>query len=99
MEAVLDIDGLIVYLMVGLVLTACVVVPLCMLVMVKHKSMIELDHHGKFHGKAAAKSFVCPHCLRRSYAPSHIERRWCARCEKRFPERAKSQRHQVRTAD
>lgn len=80
-------DNLLVYVVIGLALGTCVFSPLLMLVLMKHKDRVELDHYGKYRGAGPAKSFVCPDCLTRSYAPSHIARRWCGKCEKSFPER------------
>ena len=62
-----------------------VVGPLIMLSLMRHKDRAELDHYGKYRGSGPAKSFVCPECLTRSYAPSHVARRWCAKCDKTFP--------------
>lgn len=53
----------------------------------QHADRVALDHYGKFRGSTPAKSFVCPDCLRRTYAPSHIARRWCERCKKGFSEK------------
>jgi len=82
-----DLDNILIYLVVGLALGACLLTPLMLLVLMKHKDRVELDHYGKYRGGGPAKSFVCPDCLTRSYAPSHIARRWCAKCDKSFPER------------
>ena len=82
-----DLDDILIYLVVGLALGACLLTPLMLLVLMKHKDRVELDHYGKYRGGGPAKSFVCPDCLTRSYAPSHIARRWCAKCDKSFPER------------
>jgi hypothetical protein len=82
-----SLDNLLVYVVIGLALGICVFSPLLMLVLMKHKDRVELDHYGKYRGAGPAKSFVCPDCLTRSYAPSHIARRWCGKCEKSFPER------------
>ncbi|HWI84973.1 MAG TPA: hypothetical protein VNT42_01440 [Sphingomonas sp.] len=78
-----------VYAVVALAAVVIVVLPFVMLTYIKRKSQIELDHYGKYRGSAAAKSFVCPECLKRSYAPSHIARRWCSSCAKSFPEKAR----------
>jgi len=86
-----ELDNILIYLVVGVALVACLVTPLLMLVLMKHKDRVELDHYGKYRGAGPAKSFVCPDCLTRSYAPSHIARRWCARCEKSFPARKKTE--------
>jgi len=80
------LDNILIYLVIGLALGACVLTPLAMLVFMKHQDRVELDHYGKYRGRGPAKSFVCPDCLTRSYAPSHVARRWCAKCEKSFPE-------------
>lgn len=85
------LDNILIYLIIGLALGACLLTPLLMLVLMKHQDRAELDHYGKYRGGGPAKSFVCPDCLTRSYAPSHIARRWCAKCEKSFPERKKSE--------
>ena len=63
--------------------------PLVILTAMRHKARVELDHYGKFRGAAAARSFVCPDCLTRSYAPTHIRDRWCVKCEKTAPERVR----------
>ena len=86
----LVLDNLLIFLVVGLALAACLVTPFIMLVMMRHKDRVELDQYGKYRGSGPAKSFVCPECLTRTYAPSHIARRWCARCEKSFPEKKPS---------
>lgn len=83
-------DNILIYLVVGLALGTCLVTPLVMLVFMKHQGRVELDHYGKYRGQGPAKSFVCPDCLTRSYAPSHVARRWCGKCEKSFPERQSS---------
>lgn len=80
-------DNILIFLVVGLALGASVFAPLMMLVFMKQRDRVELDHYGKYRGSGPAKSFVCPDCLTRSYAPSHVARRWCAKCEKSFPER------------
>jgi hypothetical protein len=80
------LDNLLIVLVIGLALAGSVIVPLLMLLLMRHKDRAELDHYGKYRGSGPAKSFVCPECLTRSYAPSHIARRWCAKCEKSFPE-------------
>ena len=94
------LDNILIFLVVGLALGACLFTPLMMLVLMKHKDRVELDHYGKYRGSGPAKSFVCPDCLTRSYAPSHIARRWCAKCEKSFPERkAKVWRPEAQAAE
>lgn len=84
-------DNILIFLIVGLALGACLFTPLMMLILMKHRARVELDHYGKYRGTGPAKSFVCPDCLRRSYAPSHVARRWCAKCEKSFPEKGPSE--------
>lgn len=83
-------DKILIFLIIGLALGVSLFTPLLMLVMMKHRDRVELDHYGKYRGGGPAKSFVCPDCLTRSYAPSHVARRWCAKCEKSFPERKTS---------
>jgi len=85
----IDLDNVLIFLVVGFALGACLITPLMMLILMKHKDRVELDHYGKYRGAGPAKSFVCPECLTRSYAPSHVARRWCAKCEKSFPEKKK----------
>lgn len=80
-------DNILIYLVIGLALAASVLTPLVMMVFMKHQDRVELDHYGKYRGQGPAKSFVCPDCLTRSYAPSHVARRYCGKCEKTFPER------------
>ena len=82
-------DNLLIFLVIGLAAAICLITPVAMLVLMRHKDRVELDHYGKYRGSGPAKSFVCPECLTRSYAPSHIARRWCARCAKSFPEKPK----------
>jgi len=60
-------------------------IPGLLLLALRHHERIALDHYGKYRGSGPAKSFVCPTCLSRSYAPTHIARRWCVRCQKEFP--------------
>lgn len=83
-----ELDNLLIYLVIGLAIGACVLIPFMMLVLLKHQDRVELDHYGKYRGNGPAKSFVCPDCLTRSYAPSHIARRYCGKCEKSFAERS-----------
>jgi len=83
------LDNLLIFLVIGLAAAICLITPVAMLVLMRHKDRVELDHYGKYRGSGPAKSFVCPECLTRSYAPSHIARRWCARCAKSFPEKPK----------
>jgi hypothetical protein len=85
----LILDNTLVFLVVGLAIAGCVAAPLIMLAVMRHQERIKLDHYGKYRGSAPAKSFVCPDCLTRTYAPSHIARRWCSRCDKSFPEAPK----------
>lgn len=80
-------DNILIYLVIGMALLLCLATPVIMLMMMKHRSRVELDHYSKYRGSGPAKSFVCPECLRRTYAPSHVARRWCAHCEKTFPEK------------
>lgn len=75
------------YLLVAIGVVGALLFPLVMLLLMKHKGQVELDHYGKYRGSGPAKSFVCPACLKRSYAPSHIAKRWCSSCNKSFPER------------
>jgi len=84
------LDNILIFLIIGLAVAACVFTPLIMLAFMKHQARVELDHYGKYRGRGPAKSFVCPECLTRSYAPSHVARRWCGKCEKSFPERKAS---------
>jgi len=81
------LDNILICLVIGLALGACIVTPVVMLAMMRHTDRVNLDHYGKYRGSGPAKSFVCPDCLTRSYAPSHVARRWCGRCEKSFPEK------------
>lgn len=80
------LDDRLILLIACLGAAVLIVAPILALIAMRHKSRLELDHYGKFRGSGPARSFVCPECLRRSYAPSHIERRWCSKCEKSFPE-------------
>jgi hypothetical protein len=80
------VDNILIYLVVGIALGACLITPLMMFVLMKHQARVELDHYGKYRGGGPARSFVCPDCLTRSYAPTHIAQRYCAKCEKSFPE-------------
>jgi len=78
------LDNLLIILVIGLALTVSVAAPVIGLFLMRHKDRAELDHYGKYRGSGPAKSFVCPECLTRSYAPSHVARRWCAKCQKSF---------------
>ena len=69
-----------------------VVAIVVILTAMRHRARIELDQYGKFRGSGPAKSFVCPDCLNRSYAPSHVEKRWCPKCQKVAPKRIKAQK-------
>jgi ribosomal protein L37E len=55
----------------------------------KYRSEVELTHYGSRKGGAPLTSFVCKECLHRSYAPRHIRDRYCAKCDKSFPEALK----------
>lgn len=83
-------DNILLYLVIGLALVASVATPLLMMVFLKQQDRVELDHYGKYRGQGPAKSFVCPDCLTRSYAPSHVARRYCGKCERTFPERERT---------
>jgi len=85
--AFFDLDDRLIVLIACLGAAALIVAPFVILTAMRHKSRLELDHYGKFRGSGPAPSFVCPDCLTRTYAPSHIARRWCGRCEKSFAER------------
>ena len=50
----------------------------------KHRSAAELAHYGG--SLRQPRSFVCGICLHRSYAESHIKRRYCVKCDKHFPD-------------
>jgi hypothetical protein len=82
-------DGIYVYLIVALGAAACVILPFFMLLFMKRTGQVELDHYGKDRGSGPAKSFVCPACLHRTYAASHVAERWCTRCNKNHPEKIK----------
>lgn len=60
-------------------------IPWVMIVASRHREKIELDHYVRSGRTGPLRSFVCPACFNRSYAPSHIARRWCARCQRSFP--------------
>jgi ribosomal protein S27AE len=90
LRGITALDNILIYMVVGLALGACIITPLMMMVFMKHQDRVELDHYGKYRGQGPAKSFVCPDCLTRSYAPSHIARRYCGKCEKTYPERKPS---------
>jgi hypothetical protein len=68
-------------------LTLSVSFGLLMVYLSKQKAAIELAHYGS--KRRPLNSFVCKVCLHRSYAVSHIKRRYCARCDKTYPEKAK----------
>ena len=78
-------DNLLILLVIGVAATAAIGIPLISLAIMRHSDRIALDHYGKYRGRAPAKSFVCPACLSRSYAPSHVADRWCSKCQKSFP--------------
>jgi len=82
-------DRIILGLLAIVIFILALLAPIVALTMIRHKARLELDHYGKFRGSAAARSFVCPECLTRSYAPTHIEKRWCVKCQKIAPERLK----------
>jgi len=81
------LDNILIYLVIGAAVAVCLITPFVMLLTMKHKARVELDHYSKYRGSGPAKSFVCPECLRRTYAPSHVARRWCVQCDKSFPEK------------
>jgi len=80
------IDDLVVAALIALLVAMIVVAPYLSVAILRHGSDAALESYGKYRGSGPAKSFVCPSCLNRSYAPSHIARRWCVRCEQSFPE-------------
>lgn len=84
-------DGFLVPILVALGLATILIAPFVSIAILRHESQAALDNYGKFRGSGPAKSFVCPSCLTRSYAPSHIARRWCAKCERSFPEASEPQ--------
>ena len=53
----------------------------------KHRAAIELANYGG--SRRPLSSFACKVCLHRTYAKSHIVRRYCARCDKCYPDRPK----------
>lgn len=83
-------DSTLIVLVAAIAVVVAVSAPLVILAALRHKARVELDHYGKFRGSGAARSFVCPECLTRTYAPTHIQKRWCAKCEKSFPERTRA---------
>lgn len=54
----------------------------------RRSAAAELAHYG--FGPHRLRSFVCRVCLHRSYAESHIRRRYCARCDKTYPDEPKT---------
>jgi len=83
-------DSNILTLLAIVTLIFALLAPIVALTVIRQKARVELDHYGKFRSSMAAKSFVCPTCLTRSYAPTHIEKRWCMKCQKTAPERPKN---------
>jgi len=53
----------------------------------RHKAAAELANYSG--SGRQLSSFVCKVCMHRSYAKSHIERRYCVRCDKCYPEAPK----------
>jgi hypothetical protein len=98
-DAMMSLGDQAIYVVIAVGALVCIVVPFVMLVVMKHKGQIELDHYGKYRGTGRASSFVCPDCLHRSYAPSHVARRWCAPCAKSFPEKPKISRPEAQPAE
>jgi len=90
------LDNLLVLLVIGIAGAAAICIPLLGLAIMRHSDRIALDHYGKYRGRAPAKSFVCPDCLARSYAPSHVADRWCAKCQKSFPKTSEAARDKKR---
>lgn len=82
------IDDVLVPALITLGLLTLVAVPYVAVAILRHSSQAALDSYGKYRGTGPAKSFVCPACLTRSYAPSHIAARYCSRCQRNFPEAA-----------
>jgi hypothetical protein len=56
------------------------------LLLERHQARFKLDNYGRPPGVKPLKSFVCPTCLKRSYAPQHIKDRYCAKCNRSYPE-------------
>lgn len=52
----------------------------------RQRARYKLDNYARPPGIKPLSSFVCPDCLHRSYAPKHIEQRYCQRCDKSFVE-------------
>ena len=50
----------------------------------QQRAAIELANYGG--SLRQPRSFVCRICFHRSYAASHIERRYCVKCDKSFPD-------------
>ncbi len=78
-----------IYVVIGLGVALCLIVPLVMLAFMKNAEKVALDNYGRHPGQARLASFSCPTCLHRSYARSHIERRYCVRCDRTYPEKPK----------
>jgi hypothetical protein len=90
MLAALATDRNLVVLVAAVAVFISLLAPVLILSAMRHKARVELDHYGKFRGATAARSFVCPECLTRTYAPTHIKNRWCAKCQKSFPEQTRA---------
>jgi len=74
-------------LMILVIVVACAFAAVLAITIARRSAAAELAHYG---GSARRlKSFVCEVCLHRSYAESHIRRRYCARCDKTYPETPK----------
>jgi len=83
-------DRTLVLLVAAIAVIIAVASPIVILSIMRNKARVELDHYGKFRGTSSARSLVCPECLTRTYAPTHIKNRWCVKCQKTIPERTQA---------
>jgi len=50
----LVLDNILIFLVIGLAIGACLVMPAIMLMLMRHKARVELDHYGKYRGSGPA---------------------------------------------
>jgi hypothetical protein len=72
-------------IVVSLGLAIGILIGAAYLLIERNRARYTLDTYNRPEGVKPLASFVCPECLRRTYAPQHIHGRYCPRCERNFP--------------
>jgi hypothetical protein len=71
-------------LLMAFAVAAAIATMIAYLINDRHRARYTLDTYSRPPGGKPLKSFVCPDCLHRSYAPQHIRDRFCLKCDKSF---------------